>query len=215
MNVLFGRIALPTALVAFSLICLAVPMLRHRRLHGEGSGFVLAQVKDPVERVVGWAMTVQSNAVGAWVFLFAAFGPEPLSVWTGGPPELAYVGLGLMAAATLTIAAAQAQMGRSWRMCNDRAHTPLVTSGLFSVVRNPIYACTIVLVVGVMLVTPSPWTACLVWTGCLNVSLQARLEEAHLFRLHGEAYASYASRVGRFLPGIGRIDPAELAEARA
>ena len=37
------------------------------------------------------------------------------------------------------------------------------------------------------------------------VSIQARLEEAHLIRLHGAAYRAFAARVGRFLPGVGRL----------
>jgi protein-S-isoprenylcysteine O-methyltransferase Ste14 len=28
----------------------------------------------------------------------------------------------------------------------------------------------------------------------------------HLLSMHGRAYADYAARVGRFVPGVGRID---------
>ena len=44
--------------------------------------------------------------------------------------------------------------------------------------------------------------------GYLLVSLQTRLEEGHLITLHGPAYRAYAARVGRFLPGLGRISEA-------
>jgi protein-S-isoprenylcysteine O-methyltransferase Ste14 len=38
------------------------------------------------------------------------------------------------------------------------------------------------------------------------VQLQVRLvEEPYLRRLHGETYADYAQRVGRFFPGVGRL----------
>jgi protein-S-isoprenylcysteine O-methyltransferase Ste14 len=37
------------------------------------------------------------------------------------------------------------------------------------------------------------------------VSAQARLEERHLLRVHGEAYRAYAARVGRFVPWMGRL----------
>jgi protein-S-isoprenylcysteine O-methyltransferase Ste14 len=38
------------------------------------------------------------------------------------------------------------------------------------------------------------------------LELQTRLiEEPYLGAIHGERYAAYAARVGRFLPGIGRL----------
>ncbi|PYG00281.1 hypothetical protein SAMN05216184_104223 [Georgenia satyanarayanai] len=40
----------------------------------------------------------------------------------------------------------------------------------------------------------------------LAVEIQVRLvEEPYLIRAHGHAYASYSERVGRFLPGLGRL----------
>ncbi len=38
------------------------------------------------------------------------------------------------------------------------------------------------------------------------LELQTRaVEESHLRRLHGSRYAAYAARVGRFVPGLGRL----------
>ena len=40
----------------------------------------------------------------------------------------------------------------------------------------------------------------------LGLELQVRsVEEPYLLRTHGDAYRAYASRVGRFVPGIGRL----------
>jgi len=40
------------------------------------------------------------------------------------------------------------------------------------------------------------------------VKIQVRLvEEPYLLRTHGPAYARYAQRVGRFLPGLGTLAP--------
>jgi protein-S-isoprenylcysteine O-methyltransferase Ste14 len=33
------------------------------------------------------------------------------------------------------------------------------------------------------------------------MNVKARSEEAHLARMHGDAYARYVARTGRFLPG--------------
>jgi protein-S-isoprenylcysteine O-methyltransferase Ste14 len=38
----------------------------------------------------------------------------------------------------------------------------------------------------------------------MQVQVRA-VEEPYLSLAHGEAYARYAARVGRFLPGVGRI----------
>ncbi|WP_134119646.1 hypothetical protein [Kribbella kalugense] len=39
------------------------------------------------------------------------------------------------------------------------------------------------------------------------IELQVRIiEEPHLIKLHGATYLDYSTRVGRFLPGIGRLN---------
>ena len=41
----------------------------------------------------------------------------------------------------------------------------------------------------------------------LAIELQVRaVEEPYLLRTHGEAYAAYCGRVGRFVPGLGLLD---------
>ena len=40
----------------------------------------------------------------------------------------------------------------------------------------------------------------------MALAAQTRLEEKHLAGLHGPSYRAYAARVGRFVPGIGRLD---------
>jgi protein-S-isoprenylcysteine O-methyltransferase Ste14 len=39
------------------------------------------------------------------------------------------------------------------------------------------------------------------------IELQVRaVEEPYLLQMHGDAYADYAVRVGRFVPAMGRLD---------
>ncbi|MEU4828917.1 hypothetical protein AB0H37_44385 [Actinomadura sp. NPDC023710] len=41
------------------------------------------------------------------------------------------------------------------------------------------------------------------------IEVQVRaIEEPYLRTVHGDAYTAYAARVGRFLPALGRLDPA-------
>ena len=65
----------------------------------------------------------------------------------------------------------------------------------------------LLMLLGLVLLTPSPWSFMgWLWAATLT-ALQVRVEERHLVALHGEAYARYASRVGRFVPCLGRLSP--------
>ena len=103
--------------------------------------------------------------------------------------------------------AAQVQMGVSWRIGVDEDEkTELVEVGLFALVRNPIFSAMMVVSVGLVLMVPSP--VAFIGFAALIVALQLQVrvvEEPYLLRVQGQPYASYASRVGRFIPGIGRI----------
>ena len=92
-----------------------------------------------------------------------------------------------------------------FRIGIDDAETALVQEGLFGVVRNPIFSGLLVLLAGMFLAVPCAWTLALWIAAALTVAKQVRLEEQHLLDQHGEAYRGYASRVGRFVPGFGRL----------
>ena len=134
---------------------------------------------------------------------------EPIAALNTG--TLHAIGLVLAVAGILLIVVAQLAMGDSWRIGVDEAErTDLVTGGFFAVVRNPIYAAFGPVTLGFLLMLPSPFM--LVDTVLMGLAFELlvrTVEEPYLLRLHGDAYRSYASRVGRFLPGIGRLAPSE------
>lgn len=102
---------------------------------------------------------------------------------------------------------AQVAMGASWRIGVDPAErTALVTTGPFAHVRNPIFAAMIPTALGLALLVPS-WIALAGLAGLLlALELQVRVvEEPYLGQVHGDAYVTYAARVGRFVPGVGRL----------
>lgn len=102
---------------------------------------------------------------------------------------------------------AQVAMGESWRIGVDPGErTRLVTDGPFALVRNPIYSAMLPTALGLALLVPS-WVALAGLVGlAIALELQVRVvEEPHLLSAHGDEYAAYAARVGRFLPGVGRI----------
>lgn len=120
------------------------------------------------------------------------------------------LGLVLAVAGIAATFYAQVAMGASWRIGVDpEERTALVTSGPFALVRNPIFAAMIPTALGLALLVPS-WIAIAGLVGLVvALELQVRVvEEPHLLRAHGDVYADYAARVGRFAPGVGRIGKA-------
>jgi protein-S-isoprenylcysteine O-methyltransferase Ste14 len=93
-------------------------------------------------------------------------------------------------------------MGRNWRMDISDSNTSLVTEGLFARIRHPIYAFSIAMMIATATVLPTPAMIAIAAVHVLLMNVKARREEAHLARLHGEAYARYVERTGRFLPAL-------------
>jgi protein-S-isoprenylcysteine O-methyltransferase Ste14 len=57
-----------------------------------------------------------------------------------------------------------------------------------------------------VLLVPTWLSAAAFVTLIAAVQVQVRaVEEPYLLRVHGEAYADYAARTGRFVPGTGRL----------
>ena len=123
------------------------------------------------------------------------------------PPMVRGGGLAVGALGMLAVLAGQVTMGDSWRQGLDPAErTALVTSGAFRLIRNPIYTAVILTAAGLAVAVPNLLSIAGLALAIIGVEIQThRYEEPYLQRLHGPAYQAYASRTGRFLPGIGRI----------
>ena len=102
---------------------------------------------------------------------------------------------------------AQVAMGDSWRIGVDKEErTALVTSGPFALVRNPIFAAMLPATLGLALLVPNVVALAGLAALWIALEIQVRLvEEPYLLRAHGDAYREYAARVGRFVPGFGRL----------
>jgi len=132
--------------------------------------------------------------------------------WPGGALRFDHstthwVGALLFSAGTLGALLAQLSMGESWRVGVDEAEeTRLVTGGLFTWMRNPIFSFIGLTLAGLVLLVPNIVAllgALLTWVG---IELQVRIvEEPYLTSVHGDVYRDYAARVGRFFPGLGRM----------
>ncbi len=200
-----NRAALGIFLFAFWSLAVVRPTLRQRRRTG-ASGFVAFRAGKGAQRWAVGGMGVFLFSFMGWCGAFIALGSGPLGLWPQ-PAWTAVSGWVLCLGGLALVLAAQAQMGRSWRIGIDPARTELVTHGLFALSRNPIFGGIGLAVAGVALLTPSPVSAGGAVACALLLSWQARLEERHLLASHGAGYRRYATRVGRFMPGLGRLSP--------
>jgi len=113
---------------------------------------------------------------------------------------LKYIGWGLLVLSLVLVWAAQSQMANSWRIGIDENNkTELVTSGLFSISRNPIFLGIMIANVGLLLIIPNAFTLLIVSLSSVSINTQIRLEEDFLKRSHQKEYEKYLTKVRRWL----------------
>ena len=87
-----------------------------------------------------------------------------------------------------------------------RENAPLATGGVYGLVRNPIYTGLMTGGLGLALFGASVWHV-VAWVALVAVlSAKTRWEERMLLAKH-PGFGEYAARVGRFVPGVGRLRP--------
>jgi protein-S-isoprenylcysteine O-methyltransferase Ste14 len=157
----------------------------------------------PLERLSGLLFAIALTALfGAPIAtLTSVVGSAELPGW------ISILGVVLALAGFAVVVVAQYQMGASWRVGVDRSErTVLIRDGLFALVRNPVFSGIGMFAVGFSLLVANVLSGSALLLGAVGLEIQARwVEEPYLQRTHGAAYAEYARRVGRFLPGIGRL----------
>lgn len=116
----------------------------------------------------------------------------------------ALAGLAAIALLALTIRCWK-RMGRHWTMAiKPGERGVLITDGPFARVRHPIYGYQILLMLASLVVVPS---RLMLLTAAIHLALmtvKARNEERFLLGTHGEDYARYVERTGRFFPRLAR-----------
>lgn len=159
------------------------------------------------------------DEVGGWLFRHRTWLPIPivlaLLLVPGRPlPRSAWV----MAAGFAFVAAGEAlrlwgvrHIGMISRTRSDRLG-PLITSGPFGRVRNPLYIGNIALWVGFAVAARLLWMAPLIAV-LLGFEYHAivRWEERLLESRRGGEYRAYMSRVPRWIPAVRTIDPGRAA----
>lgn len=123
-----------------------------------------------------------------------------LPIWYLENQTVQIIGLVILFVALAWIAIAQHQMSNSWRIgIDEKNKTRLVTEGVFSISRNPIFLGMLSTLLGLFLVIPNALTFMVFVTGFIVVQIQVRLEEEFLLKSHGEAYKIYCLQTKRWI----------------
>ncbi len=175
-----------------------------RRVRAEGGiGATIASllpVSLPLYAVVIAANALAPSFVAGWLAVPALRTRLPSAQIAG------WGGFALLCVGAAVAFAAIARLGASWRIGIDREGPgPLVTGGVYSLVRHPIYTGLLASNLGLAFVTGDVLAIGMAAGTCVSMPLQARLEEAFLVERFGGDYARYMARTGRFVPGIGRV----------
>jgi protein-S-isoprenylcysteine O-methyltransferase Ste14 len=99
-----------------------------------------------------------------------------------------------------------AALGDAWRLgIRRREKNALVKNGPYRYVRHPIYLFQIAMLLGAVLLLPTPFSLILLFVHLLCVVIKAVDEETYLLRVHGSEYQVYLSSTGRLLPKISQV----------
>jgi protein-S-isoprenylcysteine O-methyltransferase Ste14 len=162
----------------------------------------------PVRRIAPREAVVMAGILGGvWILPLVKIFTPWLHVFDYRVPSwTAWIGIALFAASLAVRWAGQTALGDSWSPTGDASgNRRLVTSGIYSRIRHPLYASMVL------------WAAAQPWLlpnrlagfgGCLAVALiwavRVPAEEKALADAFGAAYATYAKRTGRIVPRLRR-----------
>jgi protein-S-isoprenylcysteine O-methyltransferase Ste14 len=183
------------------------PWLQYRR-HGNW-GIVLFRSESQAQKVRdGMGLVLFVLLIGQAVV--AARWPEALPLSQAdrrAPPGIGHaIGAVLLFGGLLLLVAAQLNLGASWRIGIEEGARPgLVTGGLYRFCRNPIFFALLVILAGYTLLLPTLLSAVMLAGAYAAIRQQIAAEESYLLRTYGGEYRQYARRVGRLLPGVGKL----------
>jgi protein-S-isoprenylcysteine O-methyltransferase Ste14 len=194
------RIYLPIYFLLFLVIAFVIPSIRVYKQTGISP--VTFGKSDNAHDYLGKVMKVLIAITMLSVILFSLqWGYQFLMpVYYIDNYWLRVFGLILLHAALLWVIIAQYQMKNSWRIGIDTSNeTALITHGLFSFSRNPIFLGLIIAILGLFLIIPTAVNFTLLVVVYLVIQVQIRLEEEFLEKQHGTNYKHYRSKVRRLI----------------
>jgi len=156
---------------------------------------------------VDWRERVLLAAAVAGLFLIPAayaLSGFPAALERPFVPALAWLGLAPLAAALWLFHRSHADLGRNWSISLEvREQHALVETGVYRLVRHPMYSSFFLLGLAQMLLLPN-WFAGLAGLAGAGVlfGFRVRREERMMLECFGEDYRAYMTRTKRIVPWI-------------
>lgn len=198
---IFLKIYLPCYFVSYMLVAFVLPS--YRTWKQTGNNPITFGKEDTAHNYIGMVMKLLIAGLAVAIIIFSS-GERLynflLPAWYFQRPAVLITGLCLIHLSLAWIIIAQVHMSNSWRIGIDEIkRTELVTKGLFSISRNPVFLGMIISTLGIFLIIPNAVTFFTLGMSYVIIQIQVRLEEEHLQKQHGTIYNAYKEKVGRFL----------------
>lgn len=130
---------------------------------------------------------------------FSTFGPNLVTPLAAGALASEFLTVAISGAGLLVVVLGKLSIGRSFGLIP--ANRGIVSTGLYKLVRHPIYLGYLITHTGFVIANPAGWNLFFLAAADIALMLRAVREERTL--LKDEAYRSYAGRVRwRILPGV-------------
>jgi len=195
------RIILPIYFIIYFGVAIVLKSVIVAKRTGKNP-FVLPK-DDNVYGLVGFYFKLVLIAIFVYVVVYTVFPTWHdtfLPIQHLDNPTINYIGLSCLVISLIWAVIAQMHMKNSWRIGIDtETKTELVTGGLFSISRNPIFFGMIVTLLGTFLATPNALTVLFLILGYILIQIQIRLEEEFLTKEHGQEYLKYKLKVRRLI----------------
>ena len=162
---------------------------------GGKKGLVLAVELISVAGLMVWIAEVLLYAFHSGFRIFHS--PLDRQLVSSQPVKL--IGIALVSLGLAIFAMAYVSFGDSWRVGFDvKSPGALVTGGIFSISRNPIYLSLDLLFIGIFLINGTLIFLIFAALAVAAMHWQIRQEEAFLSNLYGQPYRDYCAHVGRY-----------------
>jgi protein-S-isoprenylcysteine O-methyltransferase Ste14 len=117
-------------------------------------------------------------------------------------PIIRLLGALALLLATVLLIWAEVSIGGSFRIALPSTEQPLVTDGIYGIIRNPMALSVDLFALGVLFIAPSYLALASLVLNAVSYEWKVRAEEDYLRETHGAQYEAYRARTGKYLPRL-------------